>query len=109
MTEAPGLLGAVSVAATTELWPIPWATVNQIAMEAFDSFTRARAGQPKGGTPPATDDDLREALVCAEVDGVLRPQPRNEMMAMRMSSSGGCGGGGRVAADAAGNARIQRY
>jgi len=57
----------------TELWTIPSATVNEIDMEAFDSFTRARSGHPEGGTRPGTDEDLRDASVCAEVDGVLRP------------------------------------
>ena len=42
-------------------------------MEAFDSFKRARAGHPEGDMRPGTDDDLREAAVCVELDGVLRP------------------------------------
>ena len=57
----------------TELWTIPSATVNEIDMEAFDSFMRARDGRPEGGVRPGTDADLRDASVCAECDGILRP------------------------------------
>lgn len=57
----------------TELWTIPSATANEIDMEAFDSFTRARGRQAEAGPRPGTDDDLRDAQVCEELDGVLRP------------------------------------
>ena len=57
----------------TELWTIPSATANEIDMEAFDSFMRAQGAQPEGGTQPGTDEDLRDASVCAECDGILRP------------------------------------
>ena len=63
----------IMVVPPTELRIIPSATVNEIDMEAFDSFTRARGRQTEADPRPGTDDDLLDAQVCEELDGVLRP------------------------------------
>ena len=64
----------ISVSAPTELWIVRSATANEIDMEAFDSFKRAVDGRTgEDARRPGTDDDLRDAHVCEEVDGVLRP------------------------------------
>ena len=65
--------GFDAVAAPTALQIVLSATANEIDMEAFDTCTRARSGHSEGGTRPGTDGDLRDASVCAEVDGILRP------------------------------------
>ena len=49
------------------------AAVSEIDMEAFESFMRAQGRQTEHGPQPEVDDDLRNASVCAELDGVLRP------------------------------------
>ena len=37
------------------------------------SYVKVRLGQTKADPRPGTDDDLLDAQVCEEVDGVLRP------------------------------------
>ena len=57
----------------TERQIVSSATVSEIDMEAFESFMRAQGKQSEDDPQPETDDDLRDASVCAELDGVLRP------------------------------------
>ena len=57
----------------TERQIVSSATASEIDMEAFESFMRAQGKQTDDGPQPETDDDLRNASVCAELDGVLRP------------------------------------
>ena len=49
------------------------ATASEIDMEAFQSFMRAQGKRTEDDPQPETDDDLRNASVCADLDGVLRP------------------------------------
>ena len=49
------------------------ATASEIDMEAFESFMKAQGKQIEDDPQPETDDDLHNASVCAELDGVLRP------------------------------------
>ena len=57
----------------TERQVISSATVNEIDMEAFDSFMKAQGKETDQEPQPGADDDLRTASVCADLDGVLRP------------------------------------
>lgn len=57
----------------TERQVITSATASEIDIEAFESFMKAQGKQTEDDPQPETDDDLRNASVCAELDGVLRP------------------------------------
>lgn len=57
----------------TERQVVASATVSEIDIEAFESFMKAQGKETEGDPQPETDDDLRNASVCAELDGVLRP------------------------------------
>ncbi len=57
----------------TEHQMISSATVSEIDVEAFESFMRAQRKQTEDDPQSETDDDLCDASVCAELDGVLRP------------------------------------
>ena len=57
----------------TEQQIVSAATASEIDMEAFQSFMRAQGKQTEDDPQPDTDDDLRNASVCADLDGVLRP------------------------------------
>ncbi len=57
----------------TEQQIVASATVHEIDMEAFESFMRAQGKDTEDGPQPERDDDLCNASVCADMDGVLRP------------------------------------
>ena len=57
----------------TEQQIVSSATASEIDMEAFQSFMRAQGKQTEDDPQPETDDDLRNASVCGDLDGVLRP------------------------------------
>ncbi len=57
----------------TELQIVTSATKHEIDMEAFESFMRAQGKETEDGPQPESEDDLRNASVCAEMDGVVRP------------------------------------
>ena len=57
----------------TEQQAIASATVGEIDLEAFGSFMRAQGKQTEGGPQPDIEDDLRNAHVCTDLEGMLRP------------------------------------
>ena len=71
-SELQELLNSFGVV-LTERQVIHSATVSEIDMEAFGSFMRAQGKETEGGPQPDIDDDLRNASVCADLEGILRP------------------------------------
>ena len=71
-SELQELLNSFGVV-LTERQIIPSATVNEIDMEAFDGFMRAQGKETEEEPQPDFDADLRNASVCVDLDGTLRP------------------------------------
>ncbi len=57
----------------TESQVVTSATAGEIDLEAFNSFMRMQGKEMDDEPQPCIDDALRNASVCADLDGVLRP------------------------------------
>ena len=97
-SELQELLNAFGLV-LTEKQILPSATVDDIDFGAVRTFLRAQGLDTEREPQPAREDDLRNASIVDELDGVLRPtlygvlvfgrdSSRNEMMANAMVVSG---------------------